>query len=136
MAGLKVEMMNQVECKHDWIRGKGDYNIKYAFCIYYPSQENRSTCNTCLKQACASCLKAKNQESRQDLEYEPEDKILSSRVRNLEHMINKLEVEFKELKGKPENKDKYIAQEENASKNTELKDQMVTVKEQKGDRLI
>jgi hypothetical protein len=47
LAGLKVEMMNQVECEHDWIRGKGDYNIKCAFCIYYPSQENRSTCSIC-----------------------------------------------------------------------------------------
>ena len=128
--------MNQVDCKHDWIRGKGDYNIKCAFCIYYPSQENRSTCNICLKQACASCLKAKNQESRQELEYEPEDEILSSRVRNLENRINKLEVELEELKGKSENKGKDKAQEENASKNTELKDQMTTVKEQKGDRLI
>jgi ribonuclease HI/predicted FMN-binding regulatory protein PaiB len=136
LAGLKIEMMNQVDCKHDWIRGKGDYNIKCAFCIYYPSQENRSTCNICLKQACASCLKAKNQESRQELEYEPEDEILSSRVRNLENRINKLEVELEELKGKSENKGKDKAQEENASKNTELKDQMTTVKEQKGDRLI
>uniref|UniRef100_A0A453HM08 Uncharacterized protein n=1 Tax=Aegilops tauschii subsp. strangulata TaxID=200361 RepID=A0A453HM08_AEGTS len=28
LAGLKIEMMNQVDCEHDWIRGKGDYNIK------------------------------------------------------------------------------------------------------------
>jgi len=66
-------MMNQEECKHDWIRGKGDYNIKCAFCIYYPSQENRSTCKLCLRQACASCLKAKNQRWRQEIEFEPED---------------------------------------------------------------
>ncbi|KAK1573522.1 hypothetical protein QYE76_017367, partial [Lolium multiflorum] len=111
LAGLKIEMMNQVDCKHDWIRGKGDYNIKCAFCIYYPSQENRSTCNICLKQACASCLKAKNQESRQELEYEPEDEILSSRVRNLENRINKLEVELEELKGCTKNiiHDKFFA---------------------------
>ena len=42
---LKSEMMNQVDCKHDWIRGKGDYNIKCSFCIYYPSQDNRATCS-------------------------------------------------------------------------------------------
>ena len=24
LAGLKIEMMNQVECEHDWIIGKGD----------------------------------------------------------------------------------------------------------------
>uniref|UniRef100_A0ACD5URB7 Uncharacterized protein n=1 Tax=Avena sativa TaxID=4498 RepID=A0ACD5URB7_AVESA len=35
-AGLKVEMMNQVECQHDWIRGKGDYNIKCAFLYILP----------------------------------------------------------------------------------------------------
>ena len=33
LAGLKIEMMNQVDCEHDWIQGKGDYNIKCAFCI-------------------------------------------------------------------------------------------------------
>jgi hypothetical protein len=27
LARLKIEMMNQVSCNHDWIRGKGDYNI-------------------------------------------------------------------------------------------------------------
>jgi hypothetical protein len=37
-------MMNQVTCNHDWIREKGDYNIKY---IYYPSQKNRVTCSLC-----------------------------------------------------------------------------------------
>jgi hypothetical protein len=24
LAGLKIEMMNQVDCEHDWVRGKGD----------------------------------------------------------------------------------------------------------------
>ena len=102
LAGLKVEMMNQVECEHDWVRGKGDYNIKCAFCIYYPSQDNRSTCSLCLRQACASCLKARNQVWRQEVEFEPEDRILSSRVRNLENRINKLEAELEELKYKLE----------------------------------
>jgi hypothetical protein len=36
---LAFELMNQVECEHDWIRGKGDYNIKCAYCIYCPSQD-------------------------------------------------------------------------------------------------
>jgi E3 ubiquitin-protein ligase DOA10 len=49
LAGLTIEMMNQVSCNHDWIRGKGDYNIKCIFCIYYLSQENRVTCSLCLK---------------------------------------------------------------------------------------
>ena len=137
IAGLKIEMMNQLECEHDWIRGKGDYNIKCAFCIYYPSQENRSTCSLCLRQACASCLKASNQVWRQEIEYEPEDRILSSRVRNLENRINRLEADLEELKYKLEtaNSDK-IEQEDNIIKNTELKDQMVTIRENKGDRLI
>ena len=52
----------------------------------------------CLKQACASCLKANNQGWRQEIELEPEDKVLSSRVRNLENRINKLEAELEELK--------------------------------------
>jgi hypothetical protein len=49
LAELTIEMMNQVSCNHDWIRGKGDYNIKCIFCIYYPSQKNRVTCSLCLK---------------------------------------------------------------------------------------
>ncbi|XP_024313504.1 uncharacterized protein LOC104581709 isoform X1 [Brachypodium distachyon] len=75
LAELKIEMMNQVHCEHDGIRGKCDYNMKCAFCIYYPSQENRSTCSLCLKQACASCLKARNQSWRQEIECEPKERI-------------------------------------------------------------
>jgi hypothetical protein len=45
LAGLKIEMMNLVCCNHDWIRGKGYYNIKCIFRIYYPSQKNRVTCS-------------------------------------------------------------------------------------------
>jgi hypothetical protein len=37
LAGLTIEMMNEVSCNHDWIRGKGDYNIKCIFYIYCPS---------------------------------------------------------------------------------------------------
>ena len=49
------------ECQHDWVRGKGDYNIKCAFCIYYPSQDNRVNCSICHIQACCECLKSKNE---------------------------------------------------------------------------
>lgn len=137
LAGLKIEMMNQVDCEHDWIRGKGDYNIKCVFCIYYPSQENRSTCSLCLRQACASCLKARNQAWRQEIVCEPEERILFSRVRNLENRMNKLEADLEEVKYNLENNSSSNQyQEDNMVKNTELKDQMVTVKERKGDRLI
>ena len=60
----KIELMNQEDCEHDWIKGRGDYNIKCTFCIFYPSQENRLTCIKCLKQACASCLRTNNQKWR------------------------------------------------------------------------
>jgi hypothetical protein len=59
LAGLTIEMTNQVSCNHDWIRGKGDYNIKCIFYIYYQSQENRVICSLCLKQACVECMKTK-----------------------------------------------------------------------------
>ena len=65
----KIELMNQEDCEHDWIKGRGDYNIKYTFCIFYPSQENRLTCNKCLKQACA-CLRINNKNWRQEVELE------------------------------------------------------------------
>ena len=67
---LKSEMMNQVDCKHDWIRDKGDYNIKCSFCIYYPSQDNRATCSVCFKQACIECLNSKNYNWRMEVELE------------------------------------------------------------------
>jgi hypothetical protein len=57
----KTELMDQESCNHGCIKGRGDYNIKYVFCIYYPSQENRFTRSKCLKQACISCLKINNQ---------------------------------------------------------------------------
>ena len=126
-------MMDQEECEHDWIRGKGDYNIKCAFCKYYPSQDNRSTCNLCLRQACASCLKIKNQKWRQEVDFEPEDNILPTRVRVLENRINKLEAELEELKYNFENRQEP---KEKPPENTELKDQMVTVMDKRGDKLI
>ncbi|XBH55089.1 hypothetical protein VPH35_077239 [Triticum aestivum] len=133
LAGLKIEMMNQVDCEHDWIRGKGDYNIKCAFCIYYPSQDNRFACSLCLKQACASCLRANNQKWRQEIELEPEERILSSRVRNLENRINKLEAELEKLKDELEDSKE---QNNNVAKITEMKEKMATVRDKKGDKLI
>ena len=56
----KIELMNKEDCKHDWIKERDDYNIKCAFHIYYPSQENRFTCSIYLKQACSSCLRTNN----------------------------------------------------------------------------
>jgi hypothetical protein len=102
LAGLTIEMMNQISCNHDWIRGKGDYNIKYILCMYYPSQENRVTCSLCLKQACIECLKSRNQNWRREVEIESDDKILFHRIRTLENRLNKLEVVLEELKNKIE----------------------------------
>ena len=121
---VKTELMDQGNCDHDWIQGRGDYNIKCAFCIYFPSQENRFTCSICLKQACASCLKAGNQRWRQEVELEEEDKLLARRVRNLENRINSLEVELEELRSKIEVSEVQKA-EEKAGKNIELKDQTI-----------
>ena len=61
----KIELMNQEDCEHDWIKERGDYNIICDFCIYYPSRENRFTCSICLKQACSSCLRTNNKKWRQ-----------------------------------------------------------------------
>ena len=33
LAGLKIEMMDQINCEHKWDHKKGDSNIKYIFCI-------------------------------------------------------------------------------------------------------
>jgi hypothetical protein len=54
LAGVKMKMMDQVESEHDWIRGQGNYSIKWAYCACYPSQDNRFTCSLCLRKACAS----------------------------------------------------------------------------------
>lgn len=129
----KSELMDQEECEHDWIKGRGDYNIRCAFCIYYPSQENRFTCSVCLKQACASCLKISNQKWRQEIELESQDKILVSRVRNLENRVNNLEAELEELRSMMELKE-INKKKEDASHNIELKDQMTINK--KDDKVI
>ena len=30
----KIELINQEDCKHDWIKGRGDYNINVLF-VYF-----------------------------------------------------------------------------------------------------
>jgi hypothetical protein len=100
LARLKIEMMNQVSCNHDWIREKGDYNIKCIFCIYFSSQENRVRSSLCLKQVCIECLKSKNQNWRREVEIESDDKILFHRIRTLENRLNKLKVVLEELKNR------------------------------------
>ena len=133
LAGLTIEMMNQVSCNHDWIRGKGDYNIKCIFCIYYPSQENRVTCSLCLKQACVECLKTKNQNWRKEVELESDERIISHRVRTLENRLNKLEIELEEFKNKVEcdriSKGKAL-------QNIECQEQSIAIFENKNDKII
>jgi hypothetical protein len=118
IARLKIEMMNQVSCNHDWIRGKGDYNIKCIFCIYYPSQENRVTCNLCLKQACIACLKSKTQN-------------WSHRVRTLENRLNKLEIVLEKLKNKVEYE--RLSEDKNLQ-NIEWQEQSIAIIENKKRR--
>src|SRR4051812_18856447 len=83
-------------------------------------------------------LKGKNQGWRQEIELEPDEYILNRRVRNLENRINKLEEELEVLKDKLERnlKEKDNEEQENiATGNTEMKEQMVTVRDKK-DKLI
>jgi hypothetical protein len=133
LAGLTKEMMNQVSCNHDWIREKGDYNIKCVFCIYYPCQENRVTCSLCLKQACIECLKSKNQNWRREVELEARDKILSQRVRTLENRLHKLEIVLKELKNKVEYE--HLSKDKNLQ-NIECQEQSIAIIENKRDKII
>ncbi|KAK8458155.1 hypothetical protein SEVIR_3G306045v4 [Setaria viridis] len=121
----RTELMDQGDCDHDWVKGRGGYNIKCAFCIYYPIQDNRFTCSVCLKQACASSLKNTNQQWRQEIEIVPEDKILVSRIRNLENRINILEVELEDLRSKIELNTMI---EGNVSGNTKFKYQAIVDK--------
>ena len=57
LAGIKIEMMDQINCEHKWDHKKDDSNIKCVFCIYYQDLGERATCRLCLRQACMSCLK-------------------------------------------------------------------------------
>ena len=62
LAGLKIEMMDQVICNHE-CDYKGDKsNIKCVYCIYYQDPGERATCSLCLRQACMACLEQKNNE--------------------------------------------------------------------------
>jgi hypothetical protein len=56
LAGLKIEMMDQIDCKHKEVYKKGDSNIRCVFCIHYQDPEDRATCSLCLRQACMLCL--------------------------------------------------------------------------------
>ena len=38
LAGLKIEMMEHIDCKHNWDHKRADLNIKCIYCIYYPGQ--------------------------------------------------------------------------------------------------
>jgi hypothetical protein len=64
---------------------------------------------------------------------EPDDKILASRVRNLENKINNLEAELEELRIKIELNEESKAVE-NVTGNTELRDQAITTR--KNDKTI
>jgi hypothetical protein len=133
LAGLTIKMMNQISCNHDWNRGKGDYNIKCIFCIYYPSQENRVTCSLCLNEACIEYLKIKNQNWRKEVELELDERIVSHRARTLENRLNKLEIELEELKNK-------VAcdriSEGKTLQNIECQEQSIAIFKNKNDNII
>ena len=104
-----------------------------CFLYILSCQENRFTCSICLKQACSSCLRTNNKKWRQEVELKSEDKLLTSRVRNLENRINSIEAELEELKSKIElNEANKI--EENYKGLTELKDQAML--NRKNDKVI
>jgi TolA-binding protein len=69
-------------------------------------------------------LRTNNKKWRQEVELEPEDKILASRVRNLEDRINNLEAELEELRSKI-GLNEVNKIEENDRDITKLKDQTV-----------
>jgi hypothetical protein len=56
LSGLKIEMMDQIDCKHKEKHKKGDPNIRFVFCIYYQDPEERATYSLYLRQACMLCL--------------------------------------------------------------------------------
>ena len=91
LAGIKIEMMDQINSKHKWDHKKDDSNIKCVFCIYYQDPAKRATCRLCLRQACMSCLKQqsdmkKNSEAK--IIYE-ENKVQSEKEVILEEKRNK-----------------------------------------------
>jgi len=91
LAGLKIEMMDQINCEHKWDHKKGDSNINCVFCIYYQDPAKRATCRLCLRQACMSCLKQKSDMKRNSeakIIYE-ENKVQSEKEVILEEKRNK-----------------------------------------------
>ena len=91
LAGLKIEMMDQINYEHKWDHKKGDPNIKCVFRIYYQDPAKRATCRLCLRQACMSCLKQKSDMKRNSeakIIYE-ENKVQSEKEVILEEKGNK-----------------------------------------------
>jgi hypothetical protein len=74
-----------------------------------------------MRQACGSCLTAKNQIWRQEIEFEPEERILHSRVRNLENRMNTLEEELEIIKEKLKNN----KEQEYGAKSTETQEGII-----------
>ena len=60
LAGLKIEMMDQIICEHKWDHKNEDSNINCVYCIYYQDPGECATCGLCLRQACISCLEQQN----------------------------------------------------------------------------
>lgn len=56
LAGLKIEIMDQVICNHESDYKEGKPSIKCVYCIYYQDPGERATCSLCLRQACMACL--------------------------------------------------------------------------------
>ena len=81
-------------------------------------------------------MKSNNQRWKAETEVEPEDKMLSTRVRILENRINRLEVELEELKYKLDQDKNNDKQPNEAISNTELKEQLITIKDSKENKLI
>ena len=67
LAGLKIEMMDQVISKHKWDYKEGESSIKCVYCIYYQDPEERATYTLCLRQACKACLEQKNNEKVENM---------------------------------------------------------------------
>jgi len=62
LAGLKIEMMDQVICNHESDYKEGKPSIKCVYYIYYQDPGERATCSLCLRQDCMTCLEQKNNE--------------------------------------------------------------------------
>ena len=92
LAGLKIEMMEQLDYKHDKNHKRGDINIRCVYCIYYPRQ--RTMCSLCLKQACILCLEQQNKNN-------------NGSKANTIYEVKKIEL-VQEAKLEERKKDKYL----------------------------